>query len=217
MDRVSIIIPAFNKADLTVKAIESVLAQTYKNIECIVIDDGSTDATNILMQPFIRKKQIIYEWQENSGASSARNRGIRLSSGKYIGLLDCDDSYIYNKIELSIKYLKENNLKFVHTAAYVAGLINCDGMHSMSKLRIPGYLTTLPKIGNLLFRNYILNSTPIIHRECIARVGLFDTKLFIAADWDMWLRIEEHYKLGYLPRKLSMIGDKYSYEPISES
>ena len=102
MRKVSVIIPAYNKAALTVKTVESVLNQTYKNIEIIVVDDGSTDDTRRFLLPY--DKEIKYIYKRNAGVCSARNVGIHLSTGEYIGLLDCDDMYLPQKIELSVEH-----------------------------------------------------------------------------------------------------------------
>lgn len=169
----SIIIPAYNKADYTVEAVKSVLNQG--EVECIVIDDGSTDHTHIKLFPY--RDRITYIRQENKGASNARNRGIRMAKGKYIGFLDCDDKYMPFKIDLCI----EKNRDFIHTSAHL----------SNGKIY-------RPRIRNLLWHNYICNSTVIVKKKCFDKVGLFDEDLFVGADWDMWLRMEEHYELTYL-------------------
>src|SRR6476661_4776701 len=88
---VSILIPNFNHAPYLGDAIGSVLAQSYDNVEVIVIDDGSTDASRAVAARF--GNRIRYIWQENRGLSAARNRGIRAATGEYIGLLDADDLY----------------------------------------------------------------------------------------------------------------------------
>lgn len=91
MKKVSVIIPAYNKADLTVKTVQSVLSQTYVNIEIIVVDDGSTDNTREKLSVYATK--IKYFYKNNGGACSARNAGIRLANGRYIAFIDCDDLY----------------------------------------------------------------------------------------------------------------------------
>ena len=112
---VSIIIPAYNKGSYTIKAIKSVLSQTYNNIELIVINDGSTDDTHELLKKIIDKRFIFYDIK-NSGACTARNYGINKSNGKYLSFLDCDDTYEKNKIEKSISVLERNReYKFIYT------------------------------------------------------------------------------------------------------
>ena len=215
-DKCSIIIPAYNQADKTVRAVESCLKQTYP-CEVIVVDDGSTDETIPKIQAI---EGIICILQKNQGCSNARNTGIAIATGKYIAFLDCDDYYELNKIELSIAYLNcYRQCMFVHTNVYVPGLNNISGEFETKVWLEPGWVEKKPKIGNLLFKNYIFNSTPVIRRSWMMD-NLFDESLFIAADWDMWLRlsetrlwdinkeimIDDSRRIGYLDLPLTYIG-----------
>lgn len=198
MKKVSVIIPAYNKADLTVETVESVLSQTYKNIEVIVIDDGSTDNTRERLLPFTDK--IKYVYKENGGACSARNVGVKLSAGEYIGFIDCDDLYLPEKVRKSVDYLEKNHdCGFVHTAAY---FINKNG-EVVSKYSHPQSRQRRRVYERLLNRNFICNSTVIIRRECLDKVGMFDESVFTPADWDMWLRLAREYCLGYIDEPLT--------------
>ena len=186
--KVSVIIPAYNKADYTVKAVESVLNQSYPNIECIVVDDGSTDDTikKICPKGYIENPQLtIIKNIENKGVSYSRNRGIKEATGEYIAFLDCDDEHMGENIALSIDEMKRQKVTMIYGTAI---LINQKG-HSIGIYR--------PKRYNLLFKNHIINSV-MIKRNIFNEIGLFDENLFICADWDMWLRIEEHFKIGYI-------------------
>ena len=107
MKKVSVIIPAYNKADLTVKTVESVLSQTYENIEIIVVDDGSTDDTKSKIENFGDKVHYIYK--QNGGACSARNVGIKQATGDFISLIDCDDIFYPEKIVQSVECLNNNS------------------------------------------------------------------------------------------------------------
>jgi len=182
--KVSVIIPAYNKADYTVEAVKSVLNQTYPNIECIVVDDGSTDDTYDKLFPYI-DTDIKYIFQPNKGVSVARNKGIVRSEGEYIAFLDCDDKYLKHKILISLNEMKRQEVDMIYNSAV---LINQEGKQQ-------GWYR--PKRHSLLFRNSIMNSV-VIKKEVFDKVGLFDEELFICADWDMWLRIEEHFKIGYI-------------------
>jgi len=214
MKKVSVIIPAYNNADLTVRTVESVLRQTYKNIEIIVVDDGSTDNTKLKLVPYTGK--IKYVYKKNGGACSARNLGIRLSTGEYIGFLDCDDIYLPKKIELGIDYLEKHpDFGFVHTAAYyVDEKDKILRRFSHYNSRYTGWIAK-----RLLPRNYICNSTPIVRKTCFKKVGIFDETIFIPADWDMWLRIAESYKVGYIntPLTLYRMSECYTLRHIEQS
>ena len=197
MKRVSVVIPAYNKANLTVKVVESVLNQTYKDIEIIVVDDGSTDDTRQLICAYGDK--IKYVYKKNGGACSARNVGINLASGEYIGLLDCDDLYLPEKIKLSVDFLEKHpDFGFVHSAAYFTDdKDNILRIFSHYKSRRTGWIGK-----DLLFRDFICNSTVIVRKSCFKKVGFFDESIFTPGDWDMWLRLAENYKAGYIDKPL---------------
>ena len=117
MKKVSVIIPAYNKAELTVKTVESVLDQTYGNIEIIVVDDGSTDDTKERLTSYAGRIEYIYK--ENGGACAARNLGIKKARGEYLAFIDCDDIYLPRKIEKAVECFNENpRFGFVHTPVY---------------------------------------------------------------------------------------------------
>jgi len=103
MPAVSVIIPTFNRSKLVVNAIESVLCQTYRDFEIIVVDDGSTDNTAETLKPYMDR--IRYVYQENLGTSAAKNRGVQLARGKWISILDSDDLWLPTKLEAQLKAL----------------------------------------------------------------------------------------------------------------
>ncbi len=106
MPAVSVIIPTYNSAHFVVEAVESVLAQTWQDLEIVVIDDGSTDETAAVMTRF--GPPVRYIQQRNGGVAVARNKGIRESSGKYIAFLDADDTWLPEKLEKQIELLEKD-------------------------------------------------------------------------------------------------------------
>ncbi len=212
--KVSVIIPAYNKAELTRRTVDSVLGQTYSDIEIIVVDDGSKDHTRVAMAAYGHK--IKYVYKENGGACSARNEGIRQASGQYIALLDCDDLYVPAKIEQSVRYLQDRpDAGFVHTAAY---FIDAQDKkldtysHPQSRLRGGA-------LKRLILKNFICNSTVVARRECFTKAGLFDESIFVPADWDMWLRLSEVAAPGYIDEPLTMyrVTDNYTFNKTEQS
>lgn len=194
MKKVSVIIPAYNKAELTVKTVTSVLNQTYKNIEVIVVDDGSTDDTWKLLVPYAN--EIRYVYKKNAGACSARNLGIRLATGEYIAFLDCDDLYLPQKIEKSMDFLENNpDFGFIHTFAYLI-----DEKDTILPTSFDYRCLHTGWIAKRLIHevNFICNSTQVVRRACFEKVGFFNEKIFIPADWDMWIRLAEQYKVGFI-------------------
>ncbi|MDD4353937.1 MAG: glycosyltransferase family 2 protein [Candidatus Nanoarchaeia archaeon] len=109
---ISIIIPTYNRKDKIERAINSVLKQTYKNWELIIVDDGSTDGTQESIKRYLKNKKIKYYYKKNGGVSSARNFGMKKATGKYIAFLDSDDEFLKNKLEVQLNEMIENNVEF---------------------------------------------------------------------------------------------------------
>jgi len=208
MKKVSVVIPAYNNAKATVKTVESVLNQSYKNIEIIVVDDGSTDNTAGLLKTYADSGKIKYVYKDNAGACSTRNVGIGLASGEYIGLLDCDDLYLPEKVELSVKFFDSNpDCGFVHSAAYF--IDDNDKILREFSHRLSSMSKSMAK--DLLLRDFICNSTVVLRKSCFDKVGLFDEEIFTPGDWDMWLRLAENYKAGYIDKPLVSYRVSSSY------
>jgi len=206
MKKVSVIIPAYNKAELTVKTVESVLDQTYGNIEIIVVDDGSTDDTKERLTSYAGRIEYIYK--ENGGACAARNLGIKKARGEYLAFIDCDDIYLPRKIEKAVECFNENpRFGFVHTPVYFID----------EKGRSRGRYPRFQKVPSgwiskkLLQKNFVCNSTVVVRKTCFEKTGLFDEKIFTPADWDMWLRLAERYQAGYIPVSLTGYRKSDSY------
>jgi glycosyltransferase involved in cell wall biosynthesis len=196
---VSVVIPTFNYAIYLPRAIESVLAQTYKEIELIVVDDGSTDNTTSVIQTLQAKYhgRICYVQQKNSGPNAARNNGIDKAQGDFIALLDADDEWLPEKLEKQVKFAIANP-QF--------GIIGCgsrrvrgDGVILAENFGvIPPPRNEL--IHHLMVRNYRFggSSGVFIRKECFKVVGLFDESLRGSEDRDMWLRIVRKYEVTNL-------------------
>lgn len=198
MKKVSVIIPAYNKAEFTIRAVNSVLSQTYGNIEIIVVDDGSTDDTPEKLSHY--KNRIVYHRKRNGGACSARNTGIKMAAGEYIALLDCDDLYYPEKIQKSVACLEADpRIGFVYTGADFID----ENDRVVSEYKNFGFLESGQITSRLLEKNIICNSTILMKKECFDRVGFFDEKIFIPADWDMWIRLSERYKAGFINENLT--------------
>ena len=119
-DLVSVIIPTYNRANLIKRSVESVLNQTYKNLELIIVDDGSTDNTKEVINS-IKDERIVYIYQQNQKVCAARNTGVAISKGKYISFQDSDDICHPNKIEKLLQKLKENNADFTFGKMFLIG------------------------------------------------------------------------------------------------
>jgi glycosyltransferase involved in cell wall biosynthesis len=190
---VSVIIPTFNSAPYLKAAIESVLKQTYGNLEILVIDDGSTDNTKEILADYIINKSIRYIYKKNGGPASARNEGIKNSAGEFIAFLDADDTWCDNeKIKKQVLFLQENPEHGVVGTNEI--LMLKDGKFLKSKKKLKD--SEIKKL--MLFRNEFTQSSVMMRKDVINKAGLFDEEgLYIAMeDYEYWARIGRSYKMA---------------------
>ncbi len=194
---VSAVIPTYNYAHFLCAAIDSVLAQTYKNIEVIVVDDGSSDNTSEVVKKYEGK--ITYIYQKNQGLSAARNTGIRAAHGTYVAFLDADDIWLVDKITEQMRLFESGNN---------VGAVSCRFYEVDESLRVLGESrhkdyppAELKK--RLMAKNVVSGgSSVVVKKACFDAVGLFDESLRSAEDWDMWLRIERKYIIRLVEKPL---------------
>ncbi|MEA2018498.1 MAG: glycosyltransferase family 2 protein [Campylobacterota bacterium] len=188
--KVSIVITAYNREDMIIRAIQSVIGQTYQNIEIIIVDDCSTDNTQQVLNSFLNELKydnIHYLRNErNKGANFSRNRGIEASTGEYISFLDDDDEYFPTKIEEQVQYMNE----------YKGSIIYC-GLALYSNGRFIQN-TNLKHEGDLhsklLVYNFIGNpSALLLEKKILIEYG-FDNDLPACQDWDIITRLAKDYK-----------------------
>jgi len=194
---ISVIIPAYNAAEFLPETIESALAQNYQPLEIIVVDDGSTDSTPSVLESFGNQIRVIR--QPNAGLGRARNRGIAESSGAWIALLDADDRWLPGKLQKQVAVLRDNpRVGLVHTDAY-----DWTPENNQRQLRDRGrreFQGTC--LARLSVNNRVLPSTVLMKRACIDQLGDFDPVPKGVEDWDLWLRIAEHYEFAYVDEPL---------------
>ena len=202
---VSIIITTYNDGLLVCEAIESSLGQTYKNIEIIVVDDGSTDDTGKIIKKKY-KDRILYVYQENKGPGSARNTGIRISSGKYLQFLDSDDLLDKEKLSLQIKLLKTTHDKALSYCDY----IYCD-LDDITKTynRTTPFLNTENPFDDIMMKWETQVSIPIhcfIFDSALFKENgiFFDEKLRANEDWQCWMDLFGlHPKVIFIDKALA--------------
>lgn len=195
--KVSVILPTYNRASYLYSAIKSVLNQTFKDFEIIIVDDASTDNTKQIIDKFDDRRIYYIRHKENKGGSAARNTGIKRSKGEFIAFLDDDDLWMPNKLEKQLNFINNNHeISVVYTGAWV---INKHG--KITDIITPSLRGNIfPK---LLKKNYIGScSTVLIKKECINRVGLFDENLSASQDFDLWIRLAKHYYFDYINEPL---------------
>jgi glycosyltransferase involved in cell wall biosynthesis len=197
MPKVSIILPCYNGARWISQSIESVLAQTYNDLELIIIDDGSKDNSREIISSYLYDKRIHYIYQENKGFSSALNEGIRESTGDFIGFIGQDDLYMPNKLQIQVKYLNEHkNIDLVHSNYC---FIDSNGqVIGVRDMKVPKFSSRWKMIEYLFINNFIGFETVLVRRNCFDEVGLFDERMTGFSDHDMWLRIAGKFNIAYI-------------------
>lgn len=192
---VSVVIPTYNRCAFLRETIDSVLCQQGAAFELIVVDDGSSDDTQKLVESY--GLAVRYVYQPNAGVSAARNKGVTIAEGEWLAFLDSDDFWLPGKLRLQLAYLAANpDLKLCQT----------DELWIRNGARLnPRKYHAKPSghcFPQLLERCLVSPSAVMIHRDVFAEVGLFDEGLPACEDYDMWLRIGCRYALGLLPRPL---------------
>lgn len=200
IEKVSVIIPTYNREKTILRAIHSVLNQTYTNLEVLVIDDGSTDGTAALVNSIEDERLKYVVLEQNGGPSNARNVGVQMAEGEWIAFQDSDDCWHENKLEKQIEYVEKN-------PQY--SLIYCMSMNYFlngNTLVVPP--APLPDVmeGNMLHtlleRNVVDTPTMFMKRECFLTVGGFDVTYKALEDWEFMVRFAKAYEIGFIPKVL---------------
>ena len=194
----SVVIPTYNLAHFLPEAVASVRAQGWPDIEIIVVDDGSTDETPALLERLAREGVRCFR-QENGGAASARNRGIREAQKEWVAFLDADDFWLAGKLAAQFEALeKKPSARFSYTDERLRFE---DGTEADRECRA----TDAPLLPQMLRGNMFATPTVMARRECFDRVGLFDERLRTGEDWDMWMRLAAHFDSAGVARPLTTV------------
>jgi len=225
-NKVSVIIPTYNCAKYLPQAIESILNQTYKDYEIIIVDDGSTDNTKEIISVYQSKIKYIY--QDNAGVSKARNTGIQNSTGMYIAFLDADDRWLPFKLELQIKCfeklpnvdlifsdfsaIKQNRIiykSYFYKAfnIFKEFKINLDNIFQ-NKFQICKNGQNLKVFWGNIFKtlflgNFILPSTVILKKKALSNVGYFNEKYRVAEETEFFLRFAKYHNMAFIEYPLA--------------
>ncbi len=200
---VSVCIPSYNHAQYLPRCIESILAQTYPNVEIVIVDDNSKDNSLQVAEEYAAKypgsiRVHTHPNKENRGVSETVNFGFNLSKGKYWSGLPSDDALYKNKIEKQVEFLEANEeCGFVYS---YGDFMDSDGN------RLPGRfgedITRQPDpVRTLLDNNIVPGMTVLARRDAMEKVGLHDPEL-VYSDWDFWVRFFSLYKAGFIPESL---------------
>lgn len=191
---VSVIITTYNRCAMVGEALESVLKQDFLDYEIIVVDDGSTDGTNDALKKY---NQVNYFYQRNQGISRARNQGLALSQGELICFLDSDDLWLPGKLAVQVSVMQENPaLKLTYT----------DEIWIRKEKRVNPRKRHQKYSGSIFEKSLplciISPSSVMLRKEVFDVVGLFDEKLPVCEDYDLWLRITARFPVVFINQKL---------------
>ena len=201
MPRVSVVVPTYNRAHLICETLDSVLAQTYRDFEVIVVDDGSTDETLAVLSKYGGRIRVVCQPHRAGGAGAfARNTGIREATGKFVAFLDSDDTWLPTKLERQVALLDaHSDLSWVYSdaEAFDGETGRTLGFFSQGGRQREGDV-----LQPLFLGCFIPSPTPIVRRTVFSEVGDL-WPLPTAEDWDMWLRIAARYHVGLVPEPLA--------------
>lgn len=199
MAKVSVIIPTYNRAGFLRTAILSVLNQTFHDLEIIVVDDGSKDNTQEVVNNFFNTKIKYIRNEVNKGEAGTRNVGIMNSNAEYIAFLDDDDEWLPEKLKLQVDLLENSPAK---VGCVYTGYVEVDW--TSKKVLWQMIPTKRGDIYNdMFFKNYVgVPSTVILRRVCFEKTGLFDESVVYPTDYDMWIRISKEFYFEYIEKPL---------------
>ncbi len=197
MPKISVVITVYNRTQCIIQAIQSVLAQTYRDFEIIVVDDGSNIDIKETLKPYQGKIKFIY--QENRGLAAARNTGIRHAQGEYIAFLD-DDLWAPQKLEVQIPILENNpDLGFVCSEV----LAMDEKGNVLAKWRKFGDWELQDTFEDLYEGNFVHVPTVVARKDCLQAIGGFDESLRSTEDYECWLRLAKRYRFLYINQPLA--------------
>ena len=184
--QVSVIVPTYNRASLLKEALDSVLAQSYRNFELIVVDDGSTDHTRRLLASYGDRITVLF--QPNAGVGAARNLGIQAASGDLIALLDSDDYWLPEKLAAQVAFFKATPQSLICQTEeiWIRNGVRVNPKRRHRKLSGMIFQASLPLC-------LISPSAVMMRKSLLDEVGLFDEDMPACEDYDLWLRITWKY------------------------
>ena len=204
-EKVSVIIPMYNSEKTILTCLKSVKNQTYKNIEVIIINDGSQDRSQEIVEKYIMQNNLT-TWrlinQKNHGVSFSRNMGIQESIGEFIAFLDTDDSWNCDKLSKQIHFLKK------HQQVFIASLSNRQNISENNMYREYTF-------KDMLISNKVITSSVLIRTDIIKEFNGFNEFMKYSEDYNLWLKISRKYPIYILQEKLGTYKTDISVKGLS--
>jgi len=208
---VSVVIPTYKRPDMLGRAIDSVLNQTYDNIEIIVVDDNDENSkyrkeTEEFMRKYADVDNLVYlKHKNNSGAAAARNTGMKYSKGEFISFLDDDDEWYNDKTQIQVSQFRKLSEDYgvVYTNSTKKNDINNIFItNKENKNSLSGDVH-----NKILKGNFIGTPVAMIRSSCYEKNGGFDESLPRLQDWEFWIRLSKNYKFKYIDKPMTMVSE----------
>lgn len=212
--KVSVVIPTYKRGELIRRAIESVIKQTYNELEIIIVSDGKYEETDNIVNEYKKLDSRIHyiSYDHSRGANYARNAGIKYSTGNFVAFLDDDDEWVENKVEYQLKIFSEDSdIGLVYT-----------GTQSIYEDDQLSYNTMPSEGGDLSIKifekNYIgITSTVMVRRDVLLKAGMFDEGLPARQDYDLWIRVCQLCKIGFVNQTMIKYYNNSANNQISSN
>jgi len=208
MDLISILMSVYNSTDTIETSVQSILNQDYKNIELLIMDDGSTDDTygKLLNLSEKNKNIVLFRNTKNIGLTKSLNILINNSNGKILGRQDGDDRSAHNRISTQYNYLKKHNLDFCSTRAFI---------NDTSK-KIPGYSYFVSPNILMKYKNPFIHGTLLLKKSILEEVGLYDENFYYAQDYKLMKDlIKKNYKFKIINECLYFLNMKNNISTLN--
>lgn len=199
--RVSVVVSCYNYGSFLAGAVESALNQTYRDLEVVIVDDGSTDDTpDVAARLVARDSRVSYHRQPNQGQAAAKNVGIQKSSGPFVAFLDADDWWHSDKIEKQLVLFENPRVGVVYSRMRA---VAPDGTPLGRKDEATARIPRRGRVSDALFiDNFIPFSSTVVRRAVFEKVGLMDASLAMGIDWDLWLRASVDFEFDFVDEEL---------------
>jgi GT2 family glycosyltransferase/Flp pilus assembly protein TadD len=195
---VSVIVPTYNRPDMLVETLRSILNQTYSNYEIIIVNDAGVDVENVVTFLNQAGRMTYVRHGRNLGLAAARNTGIKMAKGKYIAYLDDDDLYYPDHLETLLQFLESSEYKVAYTDACRAHQKKVNGRYAVVKQDVP-YSFDFDD-DRILLENFVPVLCFMHEKSCLDEVGCFDEGLTTLEDWDMWIRMSRKFKFAHIQK-----------------
>lgn len=192
---ISVIIATYNRQDFIVEAVQSALDQTYKNIEVIIVDDGSTDdSSSVIDRAFGEDSRVSYYYQDNNKRASAFNHGLQYARGEYVAIVDSDNRWLPRRLELGYEALVNNP---EYDIVYGDIILIDENGNEISRENMKRYSGNIA--NKLIKDNCVSINTALVPRRCFDELGPMDISRKRADDYELWLRFSTAYRFLYIP------------------